>query len=57
MVMKERILGTTKITSGWKISLIEDVRILLNERQDKELIVSDKIVYVLRDGEIVIRRT
>lgn len=46
-----RIIGTTKVTKGSKISLIKDVK----EKIDAE--VGDKIVYLEdEDGQIVVEK-
>lgn len=50
---EERILGTTKITDRWRISLIKAVREELEE-DGGEIAVGDRIVFKLRDGEIVV---
>lgn len=47
---EEEILGTTKVTGRWRISLIKAVREELGE--DPE--IGDRIVYKRRDGEIVV---
>ncbi|GAA5044071.1 hypothetical protein GCM10025751_09810 [Haladaptatus pallidirubidus] len=52
----EEILGTTKIAQRWRISLIKDVRELLEE-QDVELEEGDRVMFVERDGEIFIKPT
>lgn len=48
-----RILGTTKVTDRWRISLIKAVREeLAAEGQDVE--IGDRVVFRARNGEIVI---
>lgn len=49
----ERILGTTKITDRWRISLIKAVREEF-EQEGTDVAVGDRVVYKLRDGQIVI---
>jgi hypothetical protein len=51
----ERILGTTKVTDRWRISLIKAVREEFADRGD-EFEVGDLVVYKERDGDIVIER-
>jgi len=50
---EEKILGTTTVTQRWRISLIKAVR---EEFADDGLDVEegDRLVYKLRDGEIVV---
>ena len=48
----EQILGTTKVTGRWRISLIKAVREELADNEEPE--IGDRIVYKQRDGEIVI---
>jgi bifunctional DNA-binding transcriptional regulator/antitoxin component of YhaV-PrlF toxin-antitoxin module len=46
-----RVIGTTIVTKGWKISLIKDVRDKLGVN------LKDKLVYYETDkGEIVIKK-
>ena len=47
--MSGELLGTTKVTEGWKISLIKEVR---KELEGGE--VGDHIAYRKKDGDIVI---
>lgn len=49
----EKILGTTTVTQRWRISLIKAVR---EEFAEKGIDVEegDRLVYKLRDGEIVV---
>ncbi|KXB06047.1 hypothetical protein AKJ52_02640 [candidate division MSBL1 archaeon SCGC-AAA382C18] len=48
-IMGSKLLGTTKVTEGWKISLIKEVRKELNGGD-----VGDYIAYREKDGDIVI---
>lgn len=52
----ERILGTTKVTDRWRISLIKAVREALEE-EGEDVEVGDRLVYKLRDGEIIVEPT
>jgi bifunctional DNA-binding transcriptional regulator/antitoxin component of YhaV-PrlF toxin-antitoxin module len=46
-----KIIGTTRVTKGWKISLIKDVRDKLNAE------LGDKLVFYESDkGEIVLKK-
>lgn len=47
--MADKLLGTTKVTEGWKISLIKEVR-----KELKGGNVGDHIVYRKKDGDIVL---
>ncbi|WP_266077855.1 hypothetical protein [Haladaptatus caseinilyticus] len=49
----DEILGTTKIAQRWRISLIKDVRKIF-EKRGVELEEGDRVVFVERDGDIVI---
>jgi hypothetical protein len=49
----EEILGTTKVTDRWRISLIKAVREELAASGD-DVDIGDRIVYKSRDGEIVL---
>lgn len=49
----DEILGVTTISDRWRISLIKDVRDAFAE-SNVEVEEGDKLVYRLRDGEIVI---
>lgn len=53
MAHDERILGTTKVTDRWRISLIKAVREEFEE-QGYDAEVGDRLVYKVRDGSIVI---
>jgi len=46
----ERILGTSKLTSKFQITLIEEARKAL------ELSAGDRVVFLEKDGEIIIRK-
>ena len=49
----ERILGTTKVTDRWRISLIKTVREEFAEKgEDAE--IGDLVVFKKRDGDIVV---
>lgn len=50
---EEQILGTTKVTDRWRISLIKAVR---EEFEDagEEIDVGDRVVFKARDGEVVL---
>lgn len=53
MADQERILGTTKVTDRWRISLIKAVREEMDE--DGEAVeIGDRLVFKRRDGDIVI---
>lgn len=53
---REKIIGTTIITRGNRISLLKDVKKLLQLKFDIELKEGDKIVYFQNEeGDIVIR--
>ena len=49
----EEILGTTKVTDRWRISLIKAVREAFEEAGD-EVEVGDRLVYKYRDGQVVV---
>lgn len=53
VMAEERILGTTKVTDRWRISLIKAVR---EEFEDAgvDVAVGDRVVFKARDGEIVV---
>ena len=53
MSSEERILGTTKVTDRWRISLIKSVREELAD-QGSDVEIGDRVVYKLRDGEIIL---
>ncbi|WP_132059449.1 hypothetical protein [Halorussus amylolyticus] len=50
---EEKILGTTTVTQRWRISLIKAVREEFAENDDP-VEEGDRLVYKLRDGEIVV---
>ena len=53
---REVVLGTTRVTNGWKISLNKDVRKVL-ERDGEPVKLGDRLMYVLTaDGEVTIRK-
>lgn len=49
----EQILGTTKVTDRWRISLIKAVRETFADA-DQDVEVGDRLVYKLRDGQVVV---
>ncbi|NHN59531.1 MULTISPECIES: hypothetical protein [Halorussus] len=49
----EKILGTTTVTQRWRISLIKAVREEFAE-EGVEVEEGDRLVYKLRDGQIVV---
>ena len=49
----ELILGTTKVTDRWRISLIKAVREELEE-QGYDVDVGDRLVYKVEDGKITL---
>ncbi len=53
MAEEERILGTTKVTDRWRISLIKAVREEL-EAEGEPIEIGDRVVFKLRNGEIVL---
>lgn len=53
MMVDEKILGTTKVTDRWRISLIKSVREEL-EAAGHDVEVGDRLVYKIVDGEIVV---
>ncbi|WP_435175296.1 hypothetical protein [Halorussus sp. AFM4] len=50
---EEKILGTTTVTQRWRISLIKAVREEFAE-DGVEVEEGDRLVYKLRDGQIVV---
>ncbi len=55
--MAERIVGTTKITVGWKIALLKDVKELLERGSRDKLKVGDTVVYFFNEkGDVVLRK-
>lgn len=49
----ERILGTTKVTDRWRISLIKAVREEFEE-DDENVDIGDLVVFKKRDGAVVV---
>jgi len=49
----EQILGTTKVTDRWRISLIKAVREEF-DAEGEEIEIGDLLVFKRRDGEILI---
>jgi hypothetical protein len=55
-MLRERIIGTTTITAGSRISLLDEVRKILEEKYSLKIEDGDKIVfYQSEKGEVVIR--
>jgi hypothetical protein len=55
MQAEKRIVGTTTITAGYRISLIRDVRKILETKCNRKIKEGDKIVYFqLKSGEVII---
>ncbi len=55
--MAERIVGTTKVTAGWKIALLKDVKELLEKGSRERLKIGDTIVYFVNErGDILLRK-
>jgi hypothetical protein len=50
---EERVLGTTKVTDRWRISLIKAVREEF-EATGENLEVGDRLVFKKRDGDVVV---
>lgn len=50
---REQILGTTKVTDRWRISLIKAVREEL-DAAGTPVDIGDRVVFKMREGEIVI---
>lgn len=44
------IIGTSKVTKGWKISLLKDVRTELR------VSMGDKVVFLKKNGKIIIEK-
>lgn len=44
------IIGTAKISAGWKISLLKEIA----EQMDAK--IGDKVVYIEEDGKILIEK-
>lgn len=49
--MKGKLLGTTKVTKGWKISLIKEVRKELDDAG-----IGDHIVFRKKNGKVFIEK-
>lgn len=49
----EQILGTTKVTDRWRISLIKTVREEFEE-DGEEIEIGDLVVFKRKDGEVVV---
>ena len=47
----ERIIGTSKVSRAYQVTLLEDVREILGIEKEGE-----KIVYLEKDGEVIIRK-
>jgi hypothetical protein len=55
-MQRERIIGTTTITVGNRISLLDEVRKILEDKFGLKIKDGDKLVFYLSErGEIVIR--
>lgn len=55
--MAERVVGTTKVTTGWKIALLRDVKDILERGSREKLRIGDTIVYFVTErGDILLRR-
>lgn len=50
MMRRIVIIGTSKITKGWKISLLKDVRTEL------QVSMGDKVVFIKKNGKIIIEK-
>lgn len=48
--MNKKLIGTTKVAVGWKISLLRDVADKLDAK------IGDKLVYYEKDGRIYIEK-
>lgn len=48
-----RILGTSKVTDRWRISLIKAVREEFADRGD-DVEIGDRVVFTARDGQVVV---
>lgn len=53
MADQERILGTTKVTDRWRISVIKAVREEL-AADGQEIEIGDRLVYRIKDGQIIL---
>ncbi len=55
--MAERIVGTTKVTAGWKIALLKDVKEVLDKGSRERLAIGDTVVYFVNEkGDVVLRK-
>lgn len=55
--MAERIVGTTKVTTGWKIALLRDVKEILERGSREKMKVGDTVVYFVNErGDVLLRR-
>ena len=55
--MADKIIGTTKITAGWKIALLQDVKDLMEKGSRTRLQVGDTLVYFVNErGDVVLRK-
>lgn len=53
---KEKILGVTTITAGFRISILKNVREIL-EKSSEKLKVGDRLVYYQDEkGEVILRK-
>ena len=52
---RERILGTTKVTDRWRISLIKAVREEFNN-EGEPVEIGDRVVFKVKDGKIIIEQ-
>ncbi|AGK61314.1 looped-hinge helix DNA binding domain, AbrB family [Archaeoglobus sulfaticallidus PM70-1] len=48
--MEERILGLSNVTKKFQVTLTKDVRDILGVN------AGDKIVFVIKDGEVIVRK-
>ncbi len=53
----ERRYGTTKVTAGWKIALLKDVKEVLDKGSRERLAIGDTVVYFVNEkGDVVLRK-
>ena len=51
----EKIIGVTTITRGYRISLLKDVKLILESKSGSEIKEGDKIVFSLdNNGNIIV---
>jgi len=51
----EKIIGVTTITRGYRISLLKDVKLILESKSGNEIKEGDKIVFSLdNNGNIIV---